>query len=368
MYKSYPTTEVNKRYRLKIQEMIVPQTSDGLILNQELFTIERRLQADAVHTQFPLGGGGGSTITGPVEFPVNATFTPQNCKTTADLVFQMNDFFRKFLSQLICSGAAWNDAADQVHIVDEYKAVDDTDWYEALTGNDHEVFSTLSAIYYSNGKIGFQFSTAGQIQFVIRLTDEAQRIFGFKEKYIGVDEAGTFFEYSELASYTTEVDEDNPFDDLVATEEFDQENTTHTTRVLQTPNSLFNHHSYRSEIAVVTSLPLRNYVHCDHKAASYRQQLVSYRTPQPELHVEYDKTYFKKLKIERTNRYLFEHSNETHNEFILTGTELQNFHLRLISRSYQWNTNEERYDIIEKDYTMPEDSLWTITLCVQVVP
>jgi len=198
------------------------------------------------------------------------------------------------------------------------------------------------------------------------LTDEAQRIFGFKKKYIGVDDEGKFFEDLEAQyGYIITEDEADPLANLVATEE---SIITQTTRVLTTPNSLFNHHSYRSEIAVVTSLPLRNYVHCDHKSASYRQQLVSYRTPQPELHVEYDKTYFKKLKIERTNRNLFEHSNETHNEFILTGTELQNFHLRLISRSYQWNTNEERYDIIEKDYTMPEDSLWTITLCVQVVP
>ena len=55
VYKSLPTLEVKKRYALSIESLTVPPMNDGLILNQALFSVERRLRPGELHT-LALGG------------------------------------------------------------------------------------------------------------------------------------------------------------------------------------------------------------------------------------------------------------------------------------------------------------------------
>ena len=43
VYKSLPSAELNKRYAIRVEQLTIPAMSDGLILNQELFSVERRL-------------------------------------------------------------------------------------------------------------------------------------------------------------------------------------------------------------------------------------------------------------------------------------------------------------------------------------
>ena len=47
VYKSMPSLEDNKRYALKVERLTVPAMSGGLILNQPLFTVERRITVNA---------------------------------------------------------------------------------------------------------------------------------------------------------------------------------------------------------------------------------------------------------------------------------------------------------------------------------
>ena len=82
---------------------------------------------------------------------------------------------------------------------------------------------------------------------------------------------------------------------------------------------------------------------------------------------EYNSTYFRTLKEERRNLYLFEHGNRTHNKFLLTATELQNFHIRLVSRNYTWNTVLEEFEITENPYSLPDESLWTLSLMINEI-
>ena len=50
VYKTLPSIELNKRYVVRVEQLTIPAMSDGLILNQELFTIERRCIQGIEHT------------------------------------------------------------------------------------------------------------------------------------------------------------------------------------------------------------------------------------------------------------------------------------------------------------------------------
>ena len=53
----------------------------------------------------------------------------------------------------------------------------------------------MEAIYRSDGKIGFKFTSAGQRLFVLRLTDEGKRIFGWNHRYVALDANKQFTPY-----------------------------------------------------------------------------------------------------------------------------------------------------------------------------
>ncbi len=61
---------------------------------------------------------------------------------------------------------------------------------------------------------------------------------------------------------------------------------------------------------------------------------------------------------------MFEQSTKTHNVFLLTGTQLQNFHIRLMQRNYEWVDDLQQFKICEEPYKLPEESLWTMQLLI----
>jgi len=328
--------------------------SDGLILNKELFDIERRCVVGTVHTvdgevqpvaELPLLSGL------QVDHVYRPEFIPQNVKTVSQLVYQINAFLRERLVKLTTTDEDFDDGGDWYDIPAEFASQpENSDWYKKQTTVvGQSVRSAVEAIYRSDGRVGFKFSPSGQKLFVLRLSAEGKRIFGWNHRYIAVDNQKRFTAYI------------NPAGQVISS--LPNPNLTESI-VCVTANSIFNHGHYRHEIAVLATLPLQNYVECNQKTAIFKQQLASYRYPNDTLRIEYRGTMFKVLKESRKNTYMFEHANKTHNEFLLTGTDLQNFHIRLMARNYEWSVLEEAFIMDEKPYPLPSDSLWTISLMV----
>ena len=88
VFKAMPSLDISKRYIVKVERLTVPAQSGGLILNQPLFTVERRLvRLEDYHDE--------DVFNPNVTLPVNMTFTPQNVRTAPQLLSQMNNFFRE---------------------------------------------------------------------------------------------------------------------------------------------------------------------------------------------------------------------------------------------------------------------------------
>ena len=133
------------------------------------------------------------------------------------------------------------------------------------------------------------------------------------------------------------------------------------------PNSIQQHLSYRHEVVVTTSLPLRNVLHCEKKAAIVKPQFVSYKYPSGMQHLEFDGTMFQQRLESRRTRYEFQNARRTHNSFLLTGTDLQNFHFRLVSRNHVYNDKTELFDINDEPYSLPPESLWTMQFTIRKI-
>ena len=369
VYKSLPSAELNKRYAIRVEQLTIPAMSDGLILNTELFSVEWRCTPGVHHSV----DGVPEIVT---ELPVPYVFIPQNVKTVSQLVYQMNSFFRKLLVKLVTTeeffGDPETDSEDSESEADphfmtplDFDKQPNSDWYtvqETVIGK--RIRSSIEAIYRSDGRIGFKFTPHGQILFVLRLSDEGQRIFGWKHRYIAVDADNRFTKYVHVE--TVEDFLGNLSDQgTVTSTPLNVGGAAQTESVVcVTENSVFNHGHYRHEIAVLSTLPLQQYVECDQDSAQFKRQLASYRFPNEAIKTEYRGTLYKVLKESRKNIYIFEHANKTHNEFLLTGTDLQNFHIRLMARNYTWSTEKNLFVIDEKPYPLPSDSLWTISLKV----
>ena len=350
VYKSLPSAELKKRYVVRVEQLTIPAMTDSLILNTNLFEIERRCVIGTHHTILGVIQPASEldllkpAVTQPtVE---GNTFRPQNVQTVSQLVYQMNAFFRQRLVKLVTSTIPFDDGGDWYDVPDEFNKQANSDWYTVQsTEVGQKISGAIEAIYRSDGRIGFKFSPSGQKLFVIRFSDEGKRIFGWGERYIAIDSLKTFTSYLDGTG-----DVISSIPDPALTEAI----------VCVTPNSIFNH----DEIAVMSSLPLQQYVECDQNNARFKQQLASYRYPGNQPKIQYRGTLYKILKESRKNVYVFEHANKTHNEFLLTGTDLQNFHIRLMSRNYKWSVPKEQFEIDERAYQMPADSLWTLSLKV----
>ena len=361
VYKHMPSVEENKRYSCKVERLTVPAQAGGLIFNQPLFSVERRLSLDADYEDIV---DGVSTYNGNRDLHIASTFTPHNVRTVSELVYQMNSFLRKLLLSLVASAEDFEHPAgadvNAVPGIFEPPDFDDAfDWYEMRdTPIGVPVQRALEAVYRCDGRIGIKFSVEAVPMFVLHLTAEGKRILGWSKDFLAVDQNNGF-----SVAYT----------DFVPAAAAGDGASSVTLALPAAPtsiigtfdNSVFNHGHYRHELVLRTSLPMRNYVECDQKAASYKNQLASYRYPSEPIIQEYDGTLFKTLKNERRNKYLFEQSTRTHNEFLLTSSKLQNFHMRLMQRNYEWDADLDRFKITEEPYPLPHESLWTMQLAVK---
>ena len=363
VYKSLPSAELNKRYAIRVEQLTIPAMSDGLILNQELFSVERRCKRDTEHSI----NGILRDVAGLPQFTVlgqdQDIFIPQNVKTVSQLVYQMNAFFRRLMVKLVTTTEIFEDGVNHFNIPEDFEYFHNADWYTVQeTNRGQRVSTSIEAIYRSDGRVGFKFTPDGQLLFVLRLSDEGQRIFGWKHRYIALDENSKFTEY---VRFEIRNDYEGGPDFILGTVVPDLPAGDLTdSAVCVTENSVFNHGHYRHEIAVLSTLPLQQYVECDQDSAQFKRQLSSYRFPNEAIKTEYRGTLYKVLKESRKNIYIFEHANKTHNEFLLTGTDLQNFHIRLMARNYEWSKEKDLFVIAEKAYPLPSDSLWTISLKV----
>ena len=366
VYKKLPTTEPNKKYVIRVEGLTLPETTDGLILNKPLFDVRRRLivgsEPDNLLTDDVLpireGVGFGAMV-----------FTPNDVRSYPQLVYQMNAFFRNRMLRLLFtqpngSNLRTEDDDDDVFDrPDEFKTQDEGDWYSDLINSDAALpmQNALQAIYRSDGRLAIKFSRSAQELFVLKLTDEGKRIFGLTTNdgvdldYVAVNANGTFAE-PYLAHGPPPFFEPEVLLDLPAGTE---------SRICVFKNNIFSHGRYRHEVAVLSSLPLNAFVEVDQRNSFYKYQLASYRYPNYPMETEFDNTMFRNLKEVRRSRYTFENAHKTHNEFYLSGTDLQNFHIRLVSRNYVWDNSLNRFEITERPYKLHEGQLWTLTLTVK---
>ena len=374
VYKNTPSSQLKQRYALKVERFTLPPMSQGLILNQPLFSVERRLLVDQLHHSVVAGFEEDSDAL-DTGLPIEMEFTPHQVHNCAELIYQMNQFFETTILKAIVSPQGFTESNQEYGpLADEFKNEDenkyDGDWYEMRNvereddekgGDIQSPSDALKAVYRSDGKIGIKFNSLGKSMFVLKLTAEGQRILGWDREFVVVDPTLTF-----STNYLTEQAQ-TPADILaeeVRTNVTCGLNNTDDTVICVFQNSIFNHGSYRHEIVLRTSLPLRGYIECDQRKAFLKNQLASYRYPRESQRTAYDGPEFRTLKNTRTTRYLFEQGTRTHNEFLLTGTELQNFHVKLMQRNYEWDVANDAFEIKETPYLLPPEALWTLQLAI----
>lgn len=350
VFKKFPSLDIQKSYVLKVESAHIPAVDTGLIANEPLFTLERRFLDDTEYKE------------NEARFDTDMSFTPQNVRTGTQLVFQINKFLDRAILKLLTSGELNNNNNDLADVPDNFNIdlalPEQNDWYTLLLDGTvvlddatqvSQIEKCLRCILRTDGRIGFRFTPDAWSFFVIRLTDSAKRIFGFEHDSVAIDENGQFTAYLDDG-------------DTHTTPPVSEENYT-----LFFDNSIFSNEKYRHEIVVTTTLPLQPYIDCDSTHATFQSQLCTYRYPNNTLKEEYFDTYFKRITEARDRNFVFEHANKTHNLFVLKGTQLQNFHVKLLLRSYEYDFNSNKYKRVEINYPLIDDAFWSITLNVRAI-
>ena len=105
-----------------------------------------------------------------------------------DLISQMNRFFNVFLMNVA--------TRDPTVLVEEEKEYAGQNPYsEDLIGQDwmtSDQQSEIEVLYKLNGTIGFRFTPDSLRLYVMRLTDEGRRLFGFSTDYLALGDNGRF--------------------------------------------------------------------------------------------------------------------------------------------------------------------------------
>ena len=125
---------------------------------------------------------------------------------------------------------------------------------------------------------------------------------------------------------------------------------------------MYSHMTYRNELVLDSSLPMNNTVECDGDKSHYKRQLASYRFPSTDVTMTYDHDG-RHLGENSKSRFTFETSRNTHNTFIIKGTELQNFNLYLITRNYEYKDN--KYIQTDKPFPLIEESYFTVQFSIK---
>ena len=337
----YPQIDPNKSYALYVEKLTVPAT-DSLILNQELFSIFRRVREGA---QIPHVLGIEDEYT---------HFIPRDVHNLTDLLFQMNYFFKSFLARFAAQDHI-DDEADNPVVYNVPIIFDgaDEDWFNDLQSD--PVVNLIQAVFRPDGRIGIKLAPDAMTMFVIEFSEEGQRIFNTK-RWMALDENGAFDDVYGITGF--------PIAAGVTEADFDLPAVMPTSaKLFFMDNSIFSHIRYRHELVLLTSLPLNNLVSCEDDQTYYKRQLASYRFPDSKFQVGHFDTMFRKLQETRHIRYVFETTIKTHNVFKLRGTELQNFSIYLVDRNYVWDGT--RYKLTETPYNLDKDTFYTVQFAVK---
>ena len=352
VYLTSVNIEKNKRYKLAVERLTVPAV-ESRILNKPLFDVIRRLGAQIPveffhHENFDLTGL-------KEEF---RTFTPQNVRSLSHLAFQLNQFFSEF--QLRMTTAAMPLYDELLHqyerVGTEFERELGADWYTL------DKATQISVIVRSDGRLGFKFGVDFQKLFLLRFTEEGQRIFGFK-KYLAIDNNGNW----DSDYFVSEFIPDFFGGETVYYVPFDAPAAVDLQPQAVFTESIFPFVDHRSELVVQCSLPLSTTGEGTEQQGTYKRQLVSYRFPEYETEMEvglFNSTLQRSISEVRQHMFEFE-KGPTHNKFILTGTDLQNFNLLLTHRVHTWKDN--KFVQTESDYEMPPESTFILRFSVRPV-
>ena len=342
VYLTSVNIEKDMRYKLAIERLTVPAI-ESRILNTPLFEVVRRFKvildaaAAALFDEDDLELGASFV-----------TFIPQNVRSLSHLAFQLNRFFREFQQRITIADM---DAFDgNVHEYDrvgtEFDQEADDDWYTLQKD------TQVSAVVRSDGRLGFKFGQDFQKLFLLKMTAEGQRIFGFKE-YLAIDNNGGW-----------DSDYLDPVNELPA---FNLPAQGNLQTELVFTESVFPFVDHRSELVVQCSLPLSTTGEGTEQQGTYKRQLVSYRFPEYETEMDVgldNDTLMRSISEVRQHMFEFE-KGRTHNKFVLTGTDLQNFNVLLIHRVHTYKNN--KFVQTETEYEMPPGSTFILRFSVRQV-
>jgi hypothetical protein len=342
---TYPTVEPNKRYKLFVEKIFVP-AMNSLIYDSTLFTVERRLtenaNVDQAHKNLPDTLG------------EHRTFTAKNVRTVSQLMYQLNNFFWTLTRRVVQVGLPYNGNYHPNPIPNEFDQAGNPDWYSGVTDNNDVIANALQCVLRPDGKMGFYFSAEGSELFVLKFTAQGKEVFSFERDYMAVNADGRFdrgAEYSLVDGVPPLVTVSNcPLP--AASDAY--------THFLD--HNLFATMHYRQEIVLATSLPLQNTIECDQNRSYYRHQLVSYRIPSTKPSLTYNNTTDRQLQETTRTMYVFDDSIRTHNSFVLTGTELQNFNIYLRTRNYKKKNGS--FVQVEEPYPLKDGHYFTLQLAV----
>jgi len=328
---SYPTIDPNKKYTITVEKLTVP-VLNSLVMNEPLFTVERRLASTV------------TTDKTDTQLPVPATFTPQSVRNVSHLLHQMNAFFREMLLRLVTTNIPHNNAIHQYAIPNNFLQQAGVDWLTGVVDDDDEIKTALMATFRTDGRIGVYFREDAIKLFVLHLTEVGKRVFATKHEWLAPNAEG-YFTQAPLYSHT-----DNlyvpPAPQSVTVSQCPLALAITDTLEYIARDSLFSHMQYRHELVINTSLPLENAVECDQNNSFYRRQLASYRFPTSDPSMFYGTT--RKLMEVTETLTTFENNLTTHNRFVITGTDLQNFNMYLRVRRYELKNGF--YVQTEEDY------------------
>ena len=330
----FPQADASKEYQIYIEKLIIPNMP-SLNLNQALFTIERRLAAGVNYT---------FSNAMNIQLPENErTFAPIHCRNVVEFISQLSDFIRRFQQKAatidILQGANAHFFTQVIPAVFTQDIGDD--WVDID-------ISELKVLYRSDGRVGIQFSMNALPLFVFHLTDAGKRIFGFTQDFVALDDLGSFTSsYLDLGQVAIGLP--------ALTEGY----------TVFSNHAIFNQLEYRHDISVLTSLPFQNIIDINNDKSSIRRILASYKFPNTNISIR-QTNLDRDIEESMVSMYIFEDSISTHNNFILKGSVLQNFHLYLVNRRFV-HDNDGNYKMKEEPYDVGEDSFFTIQLAVRQI-
>jgi hypothetical protein len=343
VYKNFPSADQNKKYTLTVEHLTVPTSYTNNFVEQKLFDIERRARVGKNLDQIDVA-----------LVPVDGGFIPTNIHSALDLIYEMNKFFEKLILRCITADTFRFTDTEVYDAPLGFQYVDG-DWLAlGATDDGHKLKTSLQAILRPDGKIGFKFSPIALELFTISLTAHGKKLFGtmggdIEGAYIALDDKFKNGNYIDLVS-----------SDVLSAPPVGEESV-----IVYGSNSIFSHNDYRPEVAIMTSLPLQMYVDVQNEGAAYKRQLASYRFPAETPKIKYASKMHREYSMMHRSVLQFENARRTNNTFLLTGDQLQNFHINLMLRKYVYSESGRRYEMEEKVYDIDSDLMWTLGLNVK---